>query len=292
MQNAYQWRKYVRLLAFDYYDNYKIKEPKDRRSLFEFWTSQLRAFEKKIIDSNDNFVIQMPTSSGKIFIAELMILNNLIKNHGKKCLYIALFRSLTNEKENELEKYLTKLGYSVSSLAGAYEIDDFTGVVLSDSDVLVATPEKVDSLLRYKPEIFDNISFAVVDEGHIIGDISTRATLLEFLLIRLRIKVTGLKTLFISAVMPKENTNDYSLWLNGKTSTALRSLKFYDSDEDDEWEPTRKLISKFEWVGDNGNIIFNNVEIYKDEEILQKHGAFLYSYLKVKEFAGKFPKKI
>jgi replicative superfamily II helicase len=290
VQNNYQWRKYVRLLSFDYYRDSRIKKIEERKSIFEFWTSQLRSLEKNIIDSDENFIVQMPTSAGKTFIAELMILKNLIKYPDKKCLYIAPFRALNNEKEIELGKYLSKLGYSVSSLSGAYEIDDFQNVILSESNLLIATPEKIDSLLRFQPEIFNKISFVVVDEGHIIGDISPRATLLEFLLIRLRIKVKELKTLFISAVMPRENANEYSIWLNGKDSNVLRSLKFSDSNEDDEWEPTRKLISCFEWSGNNGNITFKNVEYSTDDKSHKKQGVFLNSFLKEKEFGYKFLK--
>ncbi|TGL26397.1 DEAD/DEAH box helicase, partial [Leptospira bourretii] len=87
----------------------------ERKSIFEFWTSQIRALENGILDRDENFVVQMPTSAGKTFIAELLILKNLIENPNKKCIYIAPFRALTHEKEIELSKNLSKLGYSVSS---------------------------------------------------------------------------------------------------------------------------------------------------------------------------------
>lgn len=283
------WRKYIKLLANDYYSNDKIKDISERRSIFEFWTSQLRAIEKGLVSSDENFVVQMPTSAGKTFIAELAILKYLIKYPDKKCIYIAPFRALTNEKEWELSKYFSKLGFSVSSLSGSYEIDGFQDLILSETDLLIATPEKVDLLLRLKPDFFKNVSFIVVDEGHIIGDISTRATLLEFLIIRLRIKIPELKTLFISAVMPPNSANEYSLWLSGKEDNVLRSLKFPDSNINDEWEPTRKLISRFEWIGKIGDIIFQNVTT-EDENTKQKQGARLYGFLKDKEFGGKHPK--
>ncbi|MCK5146823.1 DEAD/DEAH box helicase [bacterium] len=290
IKTNHYWKKYAKLLAHDYYTNSSIKDIEERKSIFEFWTSQLRAIEKGLIDLDDNFVVQMPTSAGKTFIAELSILKYLIKYPNKKCIYIAPFRALTNEKEIELSKYLSKLGFSVSSLSGSYEIDEFQDVILSETDLLIATPEKVDLLLRINPDFFNNISFIVVDEGHIIGDISTRATLLEFLIIRLKIKIPKIKTLFISAVMPPQNADEYSLWLSGKENNILRSLKFNDSDFNEEWEPTRKLISYFEWVGSSGNITFENV-ITEDEETKIKQGAKLYSFLKDKEFANIYPHK-
>ena len=284
------WKKYVKLLAHDYYFDNTIKNIEERKSIFEFWTSQLRAIEKGILDIDENFVVQMPTSAGKTFIAELTILKYLIQYPNKKCIYVAPFRALTNEKEIELSKYFSKLGFSVSSLSGSYEIDEFQDVILTETDLLIATPEKIDLLLRLNPDFFDNISFIVVDEGHIVGDISTRATLLEFLIVRLRIKVPEIKTLFISAVMPPQNANEYSIWLSGKENNVLRSLKFSDSDLNEEWEPTRKLISYFEWTGNRGDIIFENV-ITEDEKTHKKQGAILYSFLKDKEFANQFPIK-
>lgn len=254
-------KKYIKLLAYDYYDKNKIKNENKRLSIFELWTSQLRAIEKGLIRDEKNFVIQMPTSAGKTFIAEISILNNLIKYPEKKCIYIAPFRALTTEKEIELKKYLSKVGYNISSLSGNYEIDDFQNLIIEEADVLVATPEKIDLLMRLNPDYFDNVSLIVIDEGHIIGDISPRASLLEFLIARLRIKVESLKLLFISAVMPIENANDYSIWLNNDSDLVLRSLKFPNSPAQEEWEPTRKLIGKHIWTGESGkkrgNIEFN-----------------------------------
>lgn len=288
--NSLQWKKYVKLLAYDYYANNSIKGIQYRKSVFEFWTSQIRAVENGLIRLDENFVVQMPTSAGKTFIAELSILKYLIKNPEKKCIYIAPYRALTNEKEEELSKYFSKIGFSVSSLSGSYEIDEFQDVILSDSDLLIATPEKIDLLLRLNPEFFENVSFVVIDEGHIIGDLSTRATLLEFLIIRLRIKIPEIKTLFISAVMPPANADEYSLWLSGKQNNVLRSLKFSDSDTNEEWEPTRKLISYFEWIGERGDITFQNV-ITEDEDTKVKQGAKLYSFLQHREFGNKYPNK-
>jgi superfamily II DNA/RNA helicase len=270
----YQWKKYIKLLGYDYYDKNKIKSIEERKSFFEFWTSQLQALEKGLLTKDENFVVQMPTSSGKTFIAELLILKYLNLQPDKKCIYIAPFRALTNEKENEFGKYFSKLGYVVSSLSGSYEIDAFQDVVLNETNLLIATPEKIDCLLRFAPEYFNNVSLIVVDEGHIISDFSTRATLLEFLIIRLRIKIHELRTLFISAVMPPQNANEYSLWLNGNNTNVLRSLKYKDSDILDEWEPTKKLISYFK----DGNIYFKDIK-FEDERRNIKIGAILNSYL-------------
>jgi helicase len=281
------WRKYVKLLAYDYYSSSTIKQIDQRKSIYELWTSQQRAIEQGLLEKDENFVVQMPTSAGKTFIAELSILKHLTEFPDKKCIYIAPFRALTSEKEIELSRYFSKLGYSVSALSGSYEVDTFQDVIISQTDLLIATPEKIDLLLRVNPDIFNEISLMVVDEGHIIGEISTRASLLEFLIIRLKIKLPDLKLLFISAVMPPKNADEYATWLSGKDQNVLRSLQFSDSSVSEEWEPTRKLIGSFSWSRNNGQLGFKNFE---EKGMTSSIGnPFVPNYLKAKEIAGLFP---
>lgn len=288
-QNKF-WKKYIKILTHDLYGFSNVKNIESRISKSEFWISQLRAIEGGLLTTDSNYVIQMPTSAGKTFIAELALLKHLISNPDKKCIYIAPFRALASEKEIELSQNLSKLGFTVSSLTGSYEVDEFQDILLDETDVLIATPEKIDMLLRLTPNYFNSVSFAVVDEGHIIGDMSSRATLLEMLIIRLRIKIHNMRILFISAVMPPHNANEYSLWLNNNENCVLRSLLYQDSNINEEWEPTRKLIGYFDWSGNTGTIRFQNV-ITEDEKTKIKSGAFIPSYLTHKEFSGKYPVK-
>lgn len=284
------WNKYIKLQTYDIYDRDKIKESEKRLSKFEFWISQLRALDAGILSTGDSYVIQMPTSAGKTFIAELAILNALIEEPDKKCIYVAPFRALTNEKEVELADYLSKLGYSVSSLSGSYELDEFQEMILEDTNVLIATPEKIDLLLRVNPEYFESISLMVVDEGHIVGEISSRASLLEFLIIRLKIQVTSLRTIFISAVMPPENADEYSTWLNGNAGRVVRSKLFPDSAVDETWEPTKKWIGRFDWVGNNGTITYKDINT-ENEDTRIKSNAFVPSIIKIKQYGNTYPRK-
>jgi helicase len=282
------WNKYIKLLGNDIYSGNRIKETRNRFSKFEFWTSQLRAVQKGILSLETSFVVQMPTSAGKTFIAELAILNALVKNPGSKCLYISPFRALTHEKENELSHNLSKLGYSVSAMSGTYEIDEYQDLILSETDVLIATPEKIDLLFRVSPDYFNAISLVVVDEGHIVGDVNSRSTLMEFLIIRLRRLKPNLKTFFISAVMPPLNANQYSKWLSGDPNNVVRSLTHEDSGSEDQWEPTRKLIGSFTWQGQNGIIAFKNLST-ENEETRVVTPAFVPGIIKKKQFAGIYP---
>jgi replicative superfamily II helicase len=249
------WEKYLKLLSMDVYDIDRIKPEEERTSIFEFWKSQLKALNEGAISTNKNFVIQMPTSSGKTLIAEIMIINSLIENSNSKCIYIAPFRALTTEIEETLTNRLGKLGFIVSGATGSYEVDEFQQFWINNSDVLVATPEKIDLLYRLQPEFFENISLVVIDEGHIIGDISERSLLLEFLIVKLRRKLENKsRFLFISAVMTEVNAKEFSKWLSGTEDNVISLPKIYDK----EWEPTRKLIGMCRWykVKASGEIIY------------------------------------
>lgn len=264
------WNKYIKLLANDYYETYnKIKEINDKKSIFEFWISQIRAIDDGLLSKDESFVVQMPTSAGKTFIAELFILKYLI-NYKKKVVYISPFRALASEKVSELGKYFSYLGYKVSSSTGSYEYEPMFNAVFDDTDVFILTPEKADFVLRMSPDVFDNIGAVVVDEGHIVGDLNSRAALTEFLLIKLKIKYPEIKTLFISAIMPPINASEYAQWLSNNKENVLRSKLFNESSVQEEWEPTRKNIGYFEWTTGqdgktNGKIQFSNVKT--DDEI-------------------------
>ena len=258
------WEKYLKLLSMDVYDIDKIKSEKERTSIFEFWKSQLKAINEGVISTNKNFIIQMPTSTGKTLIAEIMIINSLIENPNSKCIYIAPFRALTTEIEETLTNRLGKLGFIVSGATGSYEVDEFQQFWIDNSDVLVATPEKIDLLYRLQPEFFENISLVVIDEGHVIGDVSERSSLLEFLIIKLRRKLEKKsRFLFMSAVMTEVNAKEFSKWLSGKEENVISLPRIYDK----EWEPTRKLIGIFRWykIKASGEIIYPYKRIKLEE---------------------------
>ncbi|NRG34426.1 DEAD/DEAH box helicase [Niallia circulans] len=249
------WEPYLRLLATNPYSNNKLVPPEERLSQSEFWKSQINAINKGVLDDNRGFIIQMPTSAGKTLIAELSILQQVGSN--KKCLYIAPFRSLVNEVENSLSNRLSKLGYVVSSLSGSYELDELDQFWLREADVLVATPEKVDFLIRVKPELFDDISLFIFDEGHVLGNLDSRSAQFELLLTRLKRWFTPKHSrfLFISAVMPDADSDEFAKWLINNDKAKIESPKQYDGQA---WQPTRRLIGSFSWNGTNGQVEFEN----------------------------------
>lgn len=242
------WRTYLRNLALE-------------KSIVEFWASQLKALQSELLTSDDSFVIQMPTSAGKTFIAELAILSTLTNSSPKRCLYIAPYRALVNEIEDRLAEMLGALGYRVSNLAGGFEFDSLQNFLAVESQVLVTTPEKADLLFRTHPEYFENISTIVIDEGHIldegiptkqeVGADKTLASILaqngtlgrgislELLITRLKQKLPQAHFLFLSAVMPEVNVDDFVNWLSKNSQKPLKIEK--------NERPSRQTIATFTW---------------------------------------------
>lgn len=251
------WNYYLRNLALD-------------KSIVEFWASQLIAIKQGILTSNDSFVVQMPTSAGKTLIAELTILSALTSQDNARCLYIAPYRALVNEVETNLAETLGSVGYRISNLLGGFEFDTLQDFLVRESDVLVTTPEKIDLFLRTHPEYFANISVVIVDEGHIVGEGLSlpsgdngddekksdylsqegslgRGVLLEFLISRFRRRLPEVRFVFLSAVMPEINAEDFLKWLS-KGQGSLLNISPLE-------RPSRQTVAKFEWINaQNGEL--------------------------------------
>lgn len=260
------WRLYLRNLAFE-------------KSIVEFWISQLRAIGAGILTGTDSYVVQMPTSAGKTLIAELSILAALTMKRDSRCLYIAPYRALVSEIEKTLSETLGSVGFRVSNLLGGFEYDAFQNFLLTNSDVLVATPEKVELFYRTHPDYFENLSVVVVDEGHVLGDgiaVSNdlddgnslfkrltqqgtlgRGPLLELLITRLKRKLPETRFVFLSAVMPDVNATDFVSWLTERGDEPLKIARAE--------RPSRQVIAKFEWLSkENGQLEYLNLPTLAD----------------------------
>ena len=115
----------------------------------------------------------MPTSAGKTKIAELAILRFLAtapaRTPTRSASYVAPFRSLAVEVEQTLKRVFLPLGARVSELYGGFELTAADQLLIENTQVLVATPEKLDALFRFSPELVGALKLVILDEGHIIS---------------------------------------------------------------------------------------------------------------------------
>ena len=205
----------------------------DARSATELWESQLAALRAGLLSTkNKGLAVRMPTSAGKTRIAEMAILNTLSEERRRQVVYVAPFNALADEIEASMSSLFSDLGFRVSTVLGNYEIDELEEDLVSSSDLLITTPEKLTLLLRYRPDHFRSVGLIVLDEGHIINS-KGRGIGYELLLTRLRQTMSDdSRVLFLSAVISNDNAADFAEWLCRDREAVATT----------DWRPARRLV--------------------------------------------------
>lgn len=229
------WKRYLTLLA----------RPLSR-GVTELWPSQIRVLESGLLDSDGSAVVRLPTSGGKTRIAEMAIIDTFQRHPGSKCVFVAPYRALAFEIERTLGSVLNDLGYRVSSVVGSYETDEFEDFLLRTADLIIVTPEKLDLVLRVRPEIVETIRLIVLDEVQIMDD-ANRGIKFEFLLARLKHKIPNSRFLITSAVISDSTLQGFAAWLADSPDRSVTS----------DWRPTIQRRARFEWRGSTGVIRFD-----------------------------------
>lgn len=210
----------------------------------ELWPSQLQAAHLTL-DSKANLVLSLPTSAGKTRIAELCILACLAQK--RRVVFITPLRALSAQTEVGLTRTFGPLGKTVSSLYGSIGVTGSDVDTLHTSDIVVATPEKLDFALRSDPDLLNDIGLIILDEGHMIG-LGEREVRYEAQIQRLlrRTDAQSRRIVCLSAILPDgEQLEDFSAWL---TSDRLDGLIKND------WRPTRLRFGDVDWKGQHAQL--------------------------------------
>lgn len=195
----------------------------------ELFMSQRKSLAQVLKEKSS--VVSMPTSSGKTRIAEIVILQSLLRDTTSKVLYIAPFRSLAFEVEETLSGTFNPIGFYVTHLYGGAQITALDRSEMENARVIIATPEKAKAILRINDEELRSIKLVVMDEGHLIGARPREITNEMFTEeLRRTVKVNGGKFLLLSAVLP--NASDISQWLSGQTDNVVY----------DKWRPSSQRL--------------------------------------------------
>ncbi|MFT4880401.1 MAG: helicase [Salinirussus sp.] len=157
------------------------------------------------VTEGENLVAAVPTASGKTLVATLAMLASV--DRGGTALYIVPLRALASEKREEFEAF-EAYGLDVGVSTGNYESE---GGWLAGKDIIVATSEKVDSLVRNDAPWLDDLSCVVTDEVHLVDD-GERGPTLEVTLAKLRQINPGLQTVALSATIG--NAGELAEWLD------------------------------------------------------------------------------
>jgi helicase len=225
------WRRYLKLLARG-----SGKRILTSSSVSELWPSQVTALQAGLLDSQASKVIRMPTSAGKTRVAELAIVDTLVREPSAKCVYVAPFKALVSEVEQTFANLLADLGLRVSSILGTYESDQFEMLLAEDADLVVLTPEKLDLLLRLRSGFLAKVRLIVLDEGHLVHDLN-RGAKFELLLTRLKLTLESPRFLVLSAVVPDRTLADFAKWLQAGDDGVVTSA----------WRPSVQQVAALEW---------------------------------------------
>tara|TARA_B100001094_G_scaffold306085_1_gene336515 strand:- start:1475 stop:4024 length:2550 start_codon:yes stop_codon:yes gene_type:complete len=156
-----------------------------------------------------NLMLAIPTASGKSLVAHITMAHRLSNDlKGMRGVYIVPLKALASEKFRELSEICKSVDLKVGLAIGDRSSENN---FVEDSDVLVCTSEKLDSMLRSNPSLMDDIGVVVADEFHLLQDPS-RGPTLEILLSRIRHRVEGAQILALSATVG--NANDLAEWLD------------------------------------------------------------------------------
>lgn len=194
-----------------------VKEILIRSGIVELYPPQEEAIRAGALEGR-NLVLASPTASGKTLIAELCALKHILENNGK-VLYLTPLRALASEKYEEFRKYCAirkpngrRIRVGIST--GDYDSSD---PWLERYDIVIATNEKADSLLRHRARWMSEISLVVADEVHLLND-AERGPTLEVVLARLMQVNPEAQVLALSATI--QNAQEAAEWLGAECITT------------------------------------------------------------------------
>lgn len=192
----------------------------------EFRPCQEKAIDAGLLERK-NLLVCTPTASGKTLVAEIGAVNSILEKKGK-AVYIVPLKSLAMEKYKEFKESYEGLGVKVALSIG--DLDSTDGW-LETYDLIIVTAEKLDSLLRHRARWVKDVATVVVDEVHLINDVS-RGPTLEVLITLLRKVLPKMQLIALSATIgnPEELAEwmDAEVVLDGWRPVRLYQGTFFD----------------------------------------------------------------
>ena len=164
----------------------------------EFNPAQKAVIESGYLEDKSNYIISIPTASGKTVLGILPALKTIL--NGGKAIYAAPLLSIQYEKVKEFKAF-EEHGIKV-------------GKHPSNSDLSVMVFESFDALTRFSWNVLREVDTLIIDEFHMIGEYS-RGPTLESAITRAKIINPSLRIIALSATL--KNIDEIEQWLDGKT---------------------------------------------------------------------------
>ncbi len=162
----------------------------------DFNPAQKAVIESGYLEDNSNYIISIPTASGKTVLGVLPALKTIL--NGEKAIYAAPLLSIQNEKVKEFKAF-EKHGINV-------------GKHPSSADLSVMVFESFDALTRFSWNVLREVDTLIIDEFHMIGEYS-RGPTLESAITRAKIINPSIRIIALSATL--KNIEEIEGWLDG-----------------------------------------------------------------------------
>ncbi|MGC9514834.1 ATP-dependent DNA helicase [Methanocrinis sp.] len=181
----------------------EVVELYQNEGIRELYPPQAEAVERGLLEGK-NLLVSVPTAAGKTMLAELAMLKAALG--GGRSLYIVPLRALASEKHAAFSRF-ADLGVKVGLSSGDMERRD---EYLGRNEIIVATSEKADSLIRNGARWIRDLSVLVVDEIHLL-DSTNRGPTLEMTITKLMRINPEMQVLGLSATVA--NAPEVASWL-------------------------------------------------------------------------------
>lgn len=163
----------------------------------DFNPAQKAVIESGYLEDKSNYIICIPTASGKTVLGVLPALKTIL--NGGKAVYAAPLLSIQNEKVKEFKAF-EEHGINV-------------GKHPSSADLSVMVFESFDALTRFSWNVLRDVDTLIIDEFHMIGEF-TRGPSLEAAITRAKIINPSMRIIALSATL--KNIEEIEGWLEGK----------------------------------------------------------------------------
>ena len=167
--------------------------------------AQEKAIKKGLLKGK-NLLICTPTASGKTLIGEIAAMKSILEGKGK-AIYIVPLKALASEKYKDFKKRyggVAKIALSIGDI-------DSKDTYLAEYDLIITVSEKLDSLMRHHAPWLSMIKTIIVDEIHLLNDVS-RGPTLEILITLLKQLLKNVQIIGLSATIG--NPEELALWLD------------------------------------------------------------------------------
>ena len=173
--------------------------------------AQRAVIERGFLSSGFSTVLQMPTGTGKTWLAEQAIASVL--QNGARAIYLTPLRALANELVERWRERFEE--FEVGIFTGEYGRRRAYPVPFERARLMIMTPERLDACTRHWQSHwnwFPQVSLLVVDELHLLGE-RGRGPRLEGALMRAQRLNPFLQLLGLSATLG--NRAELADWLGG-----------------------------------------------------------------------------